>query len=100
MIIHHHQDVFATQAEITKIRLIVQFVGLRDEILQRDAFLYERITEKILEIYIAEIDHSPHQDVFAYTSGNNKNPANCTSCVRPKEMKFYKEMRSLMKRNH
>jgi len=51
-----------------------------------------------LEIYIARIDHSPPSGCFRYTSGNNKNPANCTSCVRPKEMKFYKEMRSLMKR--
>jgi len=58
----------------------------------------KRITEKFGNLYRQKLIIHHHQDVFATQAGNNKNPANCTSCVRPKEMKFYKEMRSLMKR--
>jgi len=46
-----------------------------------------RITEKLKNLYREPLIIHHHQDFFA-TQEEQRNPANCTRCVRPKEMKF------------
>jgi len=86
------------QRKLQKIKLLYQLRSANEmEFYKEMRSLMKRIL-KNLQIYIRAIDHSPPSGWFRYTRGNNKNQANCTSSVRPKEMKFYKEMRSIMTR--